>query len=82
MFGRGRARAIGTVAAIGIKNTLFGVGARDPLTYSAVAVLIELAKETGARIHTLHTHAKGSIEQIRRAKPEGVPMTAAVDLKY
>jgi ABC-type antimicrobial peptide transport system permease subunit len=40
MLGLGVALAIATVAGSGIQNTLFGVGARDPLTYSAVAVLI------------------------------------------
>lgn len=63
-------------------STFGPIYVHDLVWRTAVAVLIELAKETGARIHTLHTHAKGSIEQIRRAKHEGVPMTAAVDLKY
>ena len=40
MLGLGLALAIATVAGSGIQNTLFGVGARDPLTYGAVAVLI------------------------------------------
>jgi putative ABC transport system permease protein len=40
MLGLGLALSIATVAANGIQNTLFGVGARDPLTYTAVAVLI------------------------------------------
>ena len=40
MLGLGLALAIATVGASGIQNTLFGVGARDPLTYTAVAVLI------------------------------------------
>ena len=41
-LGLGLALAIATVAGAGIQNTLFGVGARDPLTYSAVALLITL----------------------------------------
>jgi ABC-type antimicrobial peptide transport system permease subunit len=40
MLGLALALAIGTVAANGIQNTLFGVGARDPLTYGAVALLV------------------------------------------
>ena len=40
MLGLGLALAIATVAASGIQNTLFGVGARDPLTYGAVAALV------------------------------------------
>ena len=40
MLGLGFALAIATVAGNGIQNTLFGVGARDPLTYASVALLI------------------------------------------
>jgi predicted permease len=36
------ALAIATVAANGIQSTLFGVGARDPLTYASVALLVTL----------------------------------------
>jgi dihydroorotase (multifunctional complex type) len=63
-------------------STFGPIYVNDLVWRSAVAVLIELAKETGARIHTLHTHAKGSIELLRRAKQSGLPVTAAVDLKY
>ena len=40
MLGLGVALAIATVAGRGIQNTLFGVGARDPLTYASVALLV------------------------------------------
>jgi ABC-type antimicrobial peptide transport system permease subunit len=40
MLGLALALAIGTVAGAGIQNTLFGVGARDPLTYASVALLV------------------------------------------
>ena len=40
MLGLGFALAVATVAGSGIQNTLFGVSARDPLTYGAVALLI------------------------------------------
>jgi predicted permease len=40
LLGLGLALAIATVAAAGIQNTLFGVGARDPLTYGSVAFLV------------------------------------------
>jgi putative ABC transport system permease protein len=40
LLGLGFALAIATVAGSGIQNTLFGVGARDPLTYGAVALLV------------------------------------------
>jgi predicted permease len=40
LLGLGLALTIATVAAAGIQNTLFGVGARDPLTYGSVAFLV------------------------------------------
>jgi ABC-type antimicrobial peptide transport system permease subunit len=40
MLGLGFALTIATIAANGIQNTLFGVGARDPLTYGSVALLV------------------------------------------
>jgi putative ABC transport system permease protein len=41
-LGFGFALAIATIAANGIQSTLFGVGARDPLTYASVAFLVTL----------------------------------------
>ena len=41
-LGFGLALAIATIAANGIQSTLFGVGARDPLTYASVAFLVTL----------------------------------------
>ena len=40
MLGLGFALSVATIAGSGIQNTLFGVGARDPLTYGSVALLI------------------------------------------
>ncbi len=42
MLGLGLALTIATAAAGGIQNTLFGVGARDPLTYTSVALLVAI----------------------------------------
>jgi len=42
MLGLGFALAIATVAGNGIQSTLFGVGARDPLTYTSVALLVTI----------------------------------------
>jgi dihydroorotase len=39
---------------------------------------IELAKLTGARIHLLHLSTAGSVGLVRRAKADGVPVTAEV----
>jgi ABC-type antimicrobial peptide transport system permease subunit len=40
LLGLGIAVALATAAGAGIQNILFGVSARDPLTYGAVAALI------------------------------------------
>lgn len=69
----GKPRTIETFAPIYVADVVWR---------SAVAVLQELQRETGVRLHVLHTHAAGSIELVRRAKTSGLPMTAAVDLKY
>jgi dihydroorotase (multifunctional complex type) len=63
-------------------TTFAPIYVHDLVWRSAVAVLIELVQETGVRLHTLHTHAAGSIALLRGAKARGLPMTAAVDLKY
>jgi predicted permease len=42
IFGLGFALAIAAVAGNGIQNTLFGVSARDPLTYAAVTALVTI----------------------------------------
>ena len=43
-----------------------------------VARDLELARLTGGRIHIAHVSTKGSVELIRRAKKEGVAVTAEV----
>jgi dihydroorotase len=37
---------------------------------------LNLAKQTGARTHIAHVSTKGSVELIRHAKEEGIPVTA------
>jgi len=39
---------------------------------------LTLAKRTSARLHIAHASTKGSVELIRRAKEEGIPVTAEV----
>jgi dihydroorotase len=39
---------------------------------------IELVRLTGARMHFLHLSTKGSVELVRRAKSDGLPVTAEV----
>jgi dihydroorotase len=55
---------------------------RDLVWRSAVAILLELERETHVRMHMLHTHAHGSLRLLRQAKAAGQHVTAAVDLKY
>ena len=60
--------------------------ARDYQTYlhsrppewedAAVALLIELAEQTGCPVHIVHLSSMGSIPQLRAAKARGVPITA------
>ena len=44
----------------------------------AVFKACSIARETGARIHILHNTTRGAVEQIRRAKNDGVQVTAEV----
>ena len=44
----------------------------------AVARDIELARLTGARLHVCHLSTARSVELVRRAKSEGIPVTAEV----
>jgi dihydroorotase len=63
-------------------RTFASLYTRDVIWRSAVAVLLELQKDTGVRLHLLHTHAAGSLSLIQRAKADGQAVTAAIDLKY
>jgi dihydroorotase len=49
---------------------------------SGVAVLLELARVTGARLHVLHTHSSASLRLLKDAKARGQRVTATVDPKY
>lgn len=60
--------------------------ARDYATYlhsrppewedAAVALIVELVRETGARAHIVHLSSAGAISILRAAKAEGLPITA------
>jgi allantoinase len=47
-------------------------GAED----SAVRLLARLCRETGARIHVVHLSSAGAIDEIARARAEGLPLSA------
>ena len=62
---------------------------RDPRAYAgylrsrpaawedaAIALLIRLARETGCAVHVVHLSSAGSLEQIARAKADGLHFTA------
>lgn len=72
-FTEGRARDIWTFS---------DVYTRDIVWKTAVGILLELQKESGVRLHVVHTHAPGSLRMIRAAKAEGRRVTAACDPKY
>ena len=42
----------------------------------AVALLVRLCRETGARIHVVHLSSAGAIAEIARARTEGLPLSA------
>ena len=42
----------------------------------AITLLIALARETGARLHVVHVAAAGAIPILRRARAEGLPVSA------
>lgn len=55
----------------------------NPVVWSSgVAVLLELQRLTGVRLHLLHSHSNTSLELIRDAKARGQRVTCAVDPKY
>jgi dihydroorotase len=63
-------------------RTFADVYTADIVWRAGVVVLLELQRETNARIHLLHTHSDGSLRAIRRAKLAGQAVTCAVDPKY
>lgn len=63
-------------------ETFSRVYTRDVVWSASVAMLLELQRDTGVRLHLLHTHASASLRLIRQAKADGLPLTAAIDPKY
>ncbi len=62
--------------------TFAEVYTKDVIWRSAVALLLELQRETGVRLHLLHTHAAGSLGLLKKAKAAGQRVTVAIDPKY
>ncbi|HXH06042.1 MAG TPA: amidohydrolase family protein [Vicinamibacterales bacterium] len=63
-------------------DTFSRVYTRDIVWSASVAVLLEIQRETNARLHLLHTHAPASLRLIAAAKRAGQVVTAAIDPKY
>ena len=63
-------------------TTFSDVYTRDVAWRTAVAILLELQRETGVRLQVVHTHSHGSLRLLRQAKADGVGATVAVDPKY
>lgn len=69
----------GGVMNEGRYSTLLGIkGISAAAEESHVARDIMLAQLTGARVHIAHVSTKGSVELIRRAKGQGIPITCEV----
>ncbi|MBI2185003.1 MAG: dihydroorotase family protein [Thaumarchaeota archaeon] len=61
----------------------FGQVYVNDLVYStAITTLLLMAKQTAVKMHLLHTHSLEGIRAIRRAKQDGVNVSAQVDPKY
>jgi dihydroorotase len=63
-------------------DTFSRVYTREVVWSASVAMLLELQRDTGARLHLLHTHAPASLRLISNAKAAGQAVTAAIDPKY
>ncbi len=68
---------------------------RDPRAYStylasrpreaedaAIALLVELCRATGARVHVVHLSSSDALATVRRAKDEGLPFSAETTPHY
>src|SRR2546421_221366 len=48
----------------------------------ALAVLLELVRATGARVHVCRLSTAGAVEMMRKAKADGLPVTCDVAIHY
>jgi len=62
--------------------TFSDIYTRDVVWRTAVGILLDLARETGVRLHVVHTHAPTSLRMLRAAKAEGLRVSASCDPKY
>ncbi len=55
---------------------------REVVWKSAIASLLALQRESGVRLHVVHTHAARSLRLLREAKARGQSVTVEIDPKY
>jgi dihydroorotase len=55
---------------------------RDVIWETAIASLLALQRESGVRLHVVHTHAAGSLRLLRQAKLKKQRVTVEIDPKY
>lgn len=55
---------------------------REVVWESAIASLLGLQRESGVRLHVVHTHAARSLRLLRQAKARGQRVTVEIDPKY
>jgi dihydroorotase len=71
--------ASGAVMREGVTSTRLGLRGMPAATESVcVARDVQLAQLTGARLHVAHLSAKGSLEQVRAAKSQGLRVSCEV----
>ena len=71
--------AAGAVMREGVTSTRLGLRGMPAAAESVcVARDVQLAQLTGARLHVAHLSAKGSLEQVRAAKAQGLRVTCEV----
>jgi dihydroorotase len=71
--------AAGAVMREGVTSTRLGLRGMPAAAESVcVARDVQLAQLTGARLHVAHLSAKGSLEQVRGAKAQGLRVTCEV----
>ena len=69
----------GGVINLGDKSSELGVKGISNAVEDVIAMRdIMLAKETGATLHLCHCSTKDSVEMVKRAKEEGIKVTAYV----
>lgn len=55
---------------------------REVVWESAIASLLSLQRESGVRLHVVHTHSARSLRLLRQAKSTGQDVTVEIDPKY